>query len=96
VEAEIGRLQFWILTLAYSGRYRPYCHSGNQECVELTAETGQTLKATIANLGRHEPAYGQICPSEPKPARRYESLQRGPMSLPTWNLAYLQSTYGTT
>ncbi|KAG8664501.1 uncharacterized protein FPOAC1_013583 [Fusarium poae] len=76
VEAEIGRLQFWILTHAYSGRYRPYCHSGNQEHVELTAETGQTPKATVADLGRHEPAYGQIYPSEPKPARRYESTTR--------------------
>ncbi|KAG8664348.1 uncharacterized protein FPOAC1_013686 [Fusarium poae] len=51
-------------------------HSGNQEHVELTAETGQTPKATVADLGRHEPAYGQIYPSEPKPARRYESTTR--------------------
>lgn len=82
VEAEIGRVQLWMLTHTYSGHYRTFCHSGNQDRVYLTAETGPTPKAA-ANLGRHEPAYYQICPSEPKPARRYESLQRGPIE-PTY------------
>ncbi|RKK58270.1 hypothetical protein BFJ69_g17416 [Fusarium oxysporum] len=62
VRAEIGRVQFWMLTHTYSGRYRPYCHSGNQEWTYLTAETEPTAKAGAANLGRHEPAaYDQIC-----------------------------------